>query len=176
MLSSCVSRGAAPTVFDPSASSAPPPVPVFTRTCQNSVAGSLGPAWRRGEVVAGPVVFVGSEGYAGDPGDRFAAPSGRATVQKVLLVIRGGRRVELAMRSPDAAFFYDEARWRDRNVVAFRLGDERVRFEPCGGDQVWTQFNGGFLVRGPACVPLEVRVQGDDPIIATLSFGAGNCG
>jgi hypothetical protein len=126
-------------------------------------------------VVAGPVVFMGSGGYADDPDRLFVAPDDRATVQKLLLVIGGGRPVELTTRHPDAALFYDPARWRDRNVVPFRLGDPRVRFEPCGGDQRWTQFHGGFLVRGPACVPLEVRVQGGEPVIATLSFGAGDC-
>jgi hypothetical protein len=108
--------------------------------------GSLGPAWRRGEVAAGSVVFVGAVGYADDPADLFAAPSDQASVHKVLLVIHGGRPVELSMRHPDAAFFYDESGWGERNVVPFRLGGARVRFEPCGGDQRWTQFNGGFLI------------------------------
>jgi hypothetical protein len=175
VLSSCVG-GSAPASPDAPGTPAPSPAAIFTRTCESSVAGSLGPAWRQGEVAAGPVVFVGSGGYADDRADLFAAPSDRATVQKLLLVIHGGRPVELSMRHPDAAFFYDESRWRDRNVVPFRLGDARVRFEPCGGDQRWTQFNGGFLLQGPACVPVEVRVEGSEPVFATLSFGAGDCG
>jgi hypothetical protein len=177
VLCSCVGRTSAPAAPDRGTiPDAPSPAAIFTRTCDSSVVGSLGTAWRRGEVVAGPVVFVGSGGYAGDPEELFAAPGDRATVQKLLLVIGGGRPVELSVRSPDAALFYDPARWRDRTIVPFRLGDPRVRFEPCGGDQRWTQFHGGFLVRGPGCVTVEVRVEGDEPIRATVSFGAGACG
>jgi hypothetical protein len=176
VLCSCVGSTTAPPSPERATSpGAPSPTAIFTRTCDSSVGGDLGLGWRRGEVEAGPVIFVGSEGYADDPPVLFAAPSARATVHKMLLMIRGARPVELSMRYPDAAFLYDEARWRNRNVVPFRLGDPRVRFEPCGGDQVWTQFNGGFLVRGAACVPIDVHVTGRDPILATLSFGAGDC-
>jgi hypothetical protein len=125
-------------------------------------------------VKRGPVVFVGARGYADDRPTLFSAPGDRATVHKVLLVMTGVRAVEVAVRHPDAALFYDERRWRDRNVVPSRLGDTRTRFEPCGGGH-GTQFNGGFLLRGPACVSVEVRVDGEAPRFATLSFGAGDC-
>jgi hypothetical protein len=59
--------------------------------------------------------------------------------------------------------------------MRFEAGDRRVRFEPCGGDQRSTQFNGAFLMRGPLCVPVEVEVEGGTPAFATLSFGAGDC-
>jgi hypothetical protein len=147
---------------------------VFVRTCDSRVSGALGAGWRTGQVKRGPVVFVGARGYADDRPTLFAAPGDRATVHKVLLVVTGARAVEVAVRHPDAALFYDERRWRDRNVVPFRLGDTRTRFEPCGGGH-GTQFNGGFLLRGPACVPVEVRVEGEAPRFATLSFGAGDC-
>jgi hypothetical protein len=147
---------------------------VFVRTCDSRVSGALGAGWRTGQVKRGPVVFVGARGYADDRPTLFAAPGDRATVHKVLLVVTGARAVEVAVRHPDAALFYDERRWRERNVAPFRLGDTRTRFEPCGGGH-GTQFNGGFLLRGPACVPVEVRVEGEAPRFATLSFGAGDC-
>lgn len=177
VLASCSGPGATPSTTPPTPSDdSPAPVArMFVRPCESRVSGELGTGWRRGEVKAGPVVFVGSKGYRKDPEELFVAPGDRATVQKVLLVIAGGRPVELAVRHPDAALFYDERRWRDRNVVPFRLGDTRTRFEPCGGG-VPTQFNGGFLLRGPACVPVEVRVAGGTTLSATLSFGAGHCG
>lgn len=161
------------------ASSAPPSATaadraMFVRRCDSRVSGALGAGWRKGEVKAGPVVFVGARGYADDRPSLYAAPRDRATVHKVLLVVTGARAVEITVRHPDAALFYDERRWRDRNVVPFRLGDPRTRFEPCGGGLA-TQFNGGFLLRGPACVPVEVRVAGEVPVFATLSFGAGDC-
>ena len=148
---------------------------LFVRDCESSVAGDLGPHWRRGEIEAGPVVFVGASGYADDPDERFGAPGDRATVQKVLIVVEGGRPVTVSIRHPDAALAYDPERWGDRNVVPFRRGDPRITFEPCGGDQRHTQFNGAFLLRGEACVPVEVRPQGGAPVFATVSFGAGRC-
>jgi hypothetical protein len=92
------------------------------------------------------------------------------------VVVDGDRSILLSVRHPDAALAYDPARWRLRNTVPFRLGYPRTRFEPCtsGGGRA-TQFNGAFLLRGPACVPLEVRPQGAGPVFVTLSFGAGDC-
>jgi hypothetical protein len=147
---------------------------LFVRTCESSVFGDLGADWRRGQIAAGPLVFVGAAGYADDPGDRFAAPGRLATSQKVLIVVRGARPVEVSVRHPGAALAYDPARWGDRNVVPFGGGDPRVRFEPCGGDRRWTQFNGAFLLRGPGCVPVEVRPADRGPTVVTISFGAGD--
>jgi hypothetical protein len=177
VLSSCTAAWSPPVdrTHEPSDGPATTTTPrVFVRTCESRVSGDLGGDWRKGEVKAGPVVFVGSQSYRDDPGNLFAAPRTNATVQKVLLVIAGDRPVEIGVRHPDAALFYDQRKWRDRNVVPFRLGDARTRFEPCGGG-LPTQFNGGFLLRGPACVPVEVRVEGVAPLFATLSFGAGDC-
>lgn len=148
---------------------------LFVRPCDSSVSGSLGAGWRRHQVVAGPVAFVGARGYADDPASWFSAPGDRATSQKVLIVVDGDRPVVVSVRHPDAALAYDPDRWRTRNVVPFRSGDARVRFEPCGGDQHRTQFNGAFLLRGPSCVPVEVRVEAGQQLFATLSFGAGDC-
>jgi hypothetical protein len=149
---------------------------LFVRTCESRVDGDLGRGWRRGEISAGPVTFVGAKGYADDPEDLFSAPGELATSQKVLVVVDGDRPVLLSVRHPDAGLAYDPARWRLRNTVPFRLGYPLTRFEPCAsGDRRSTQFNGAFLLRGPACVPLEVRPEGGKPIFITLSFGAGDC-
>jgi hypothetical protein len=144
------------------------------RTCDSSVSGDLGADWRRGQIEAGPVVFVGAAGYADDPERTFEAPAKLATSQKVLIVVAGGRPVVVSVRHPDAALAYDPARWGERNVVPFRRGDPRVRLEPCADDQRWTQFNGAFLLRGPACVPVEVRPEGRGTTFVTMSFGAGD--
>lgn len=148
---------------------------MFVRPCDSSVSGRLGAGWRRREVVAGPVAFVGAAGYAEDPPRVFEAPGDRATSQKILIVVDGARPVVVSVRHPDAALAYDPDRWGPRNVVPFRSGDPMVRFEPCGGDQHRTQFNGAFLVRGSMCVAVEVRVESEEPLSATLSFGAGDC-
>lgn len=148
----------------------------FVRTCESSVYGDLGPRWRRDEVAAGPVVFVAASSYADDAARWFSAPGDRATAHKVLIVVIGDRPVEVSVRHPDAALAYDPRRWGGRNRMRFEAGDPSVRFEPCGGDQRSTQFNGAFLVRGPSCVPVEVEVEGGTPALTTLSFGAGDCG
>jgi hypothetical protein len=146
---------------------------MYVRSCESSVYGDLGPDWRRGQIAAGPVVLVGAAGYADDPGNLFSAPGELATSQKVLVVVRGSRPVEISIRHHDAALAYDPSRWGDRNVVPFDRGDPLVRFEPCG-DQRWTQFNGAFLLRAPGCVPVDVHPQDRTAVFVTISFGAGD--
>jgi hypothetical protein len=176
VLVSCTGDGSAPEPrASPTNNSELNEPGLFVRPCESSVSGSLGAGWRRHEVVAGPVAFVGAAGYADDPPSWFVAPGDRATSQKVLIVVDGDRPVVISVRHPDAALAYDPDRWGTRNVVPFRSGDPRVGFEPCGGDQRRTQFNGAFLLRGPTCVPVEVRAEGGQPLFATLSFGAGDC-
>jgi hypothetical protein len=140
------------------------------------VYGDLGRRWREDEGAAGPVVFVAANSYANDPPRRFSAPGDRAKGHKVLIVVLGDASVEVSVDDPDAALAYDPRRWGGRNRMRLEAGDRRVGFEPCGGDQRSTQFNGAFLVRGPMCVPVEVEVVGGTPGFATLSFGAGDCG
>jgi hypothetical protein len=174
--------GPAAAASSPAASVSPlrsiaPDDDLFVRPCESSVYGDLGPGWRRREISAGPVTFVAARGYADDPERWFSAPAALARTHKVLVVVAGERPVTVSVRHPDAALAYDPERWGQTNTVPFRRGHPRTRFEPCAGDdQRATQFNGGFLLRGPACVPVEVRPQGGDPIFVTLSFGAGECG
>jgi hypothetical protein len=148
---------------------------LFVRTCESSVSGALGVGWRRGEAAAGPVVFVAASGYANDPPRRFSVPGDRASLHKVLIVVMGDAAVEVSVDHPDAALAYDPAKWGLRNRMRLEAGDARVRFDPCP-DRRTTQFNGGFLVRGPVCVPVQVWVEGELPASSTLSFGAGACG
>jgi hypothetical protein len=175
LLVACTSSAPAEPTVPPSPTGDQTGRTPFVRGCDSSVYGDLGPAWRRGEITAGPVVFVGAAGYADDPEGRFGARGDLATAQKVLIVVTGDRPVVVSVRHPDAALAYDPERWRARNVVPFRLGDPSVRFAPCGGDQRRTQFNGAFLLTRDACVPVEVRPQAGAPIAATISFGASDC-
>jgi hypothetical protein len=151
------------------------PKEAFVRTCESSVYGDLGPRWRGGEIAAGPVVFVAANSYADDPARLFSARGDRATTHKVLVVVIGHDPVEVSVASPDAALAYDPAKWGGRNRMRFEAGDDHVRFEPCP-DQRSTQFNGGFVVRGPTCVPVVAEVDGGTSAPAMLSFGAGDCG
>ena len=181
VLASCT---AAPRVDHQAASPSdgtPPPssgARILVRSCESSVFGDLGARWREDATVVGPVAFVGAPGYADDPKRLSVARDPRmGTAHKVLAVVTGEAPVVVTVESRDAALFYDPAQWGESNRVAFRRGDEVTRFEPCTDDsQRTTQFNGGFLVRGPTCVPVRVAVEGRPDAVATLSFGAGTCG
>jgi hypothetical protein len=150
---------------------------VFVRTCESSVSGDLGAAWRADAVLAGPVAFLGARGYKDDPERLFLARNpGMARAQKVLVVVAGDRPVAVSVQTRDAALFYDPSKWGQSNRVPFRHGDEVTRFEPCTEDsQRGTQFNGGFLVRRATCVQVRVQIEGEEPTVASLSFGAGAC-
>jgi hypothetical protein len=150
---------------------------VFVRSCESSVFGDLGAGWRKDAVIAGPLAFVGARGYEDDPKRLFfARKPGMATAQKVLAVVVGDRPVLVSVQRPNAALFYDPSKWGQSNHVALRRGDEATRFEPCTADsQRSTQFNGGFLVRRPTCVPVKVQIEGGQATIVSLSFGAGAC-
>jgi hypothetical protein len=149
---------------------------VFVRTCESSVSGDLGAGWRRNAVLAGPVAFVGG-GYEDDPGGLFLVRApGMARAQKVLVVVAGDRPVLVSVRRRHTALFYDPSKWGQSNRVPFSRGDDVTRFEPCTEDsQRGTQFNGGFLVRRPTCVQVRVQIEGEEPTVASLSFGAGAC-
>jgi hypothetical protein len=148
-----------------------PPAP-FVRTCDSSVFGELGRDFEDGSVVAGPVVFVGIEGYE-RLGDRwFRVREGRAPAIKVLLVVRGKDPVTISIAGDvPASLAYDPAMWRSSNVVPLSAGDAAVTFEPCGGGPQRTQFNGAFLVSGPRCVPVEVAIPSGETLRAELPFG-----
>jgi hypothetical protein len=156
------------------------PIPdarVFVRSCESSVSGDLGAGWRRDAVLTGPVAFVGARGYEDDPKRLFLVRNpGMARAQKVLAVVDGDSPVVVTLRTRAAALFYDPSKWGQSNRVPFRRGDEVTRFEPCTEDsQRGTQFNGGFLVRRPTCVQVRVQMEGGEPTVASLSFGAGAC-
>jgi hypothetical protein len=91
----------------------------------------------------------------------------------MLLVVRGGDPVSLSIPASmqnDASLSYDPARFNGPLV----RGDHAVRFEPCGGDQASTQFNGAFLIADLGCLPVVIRwARGDERI--RLPFGTGPC-
>jgi hypothetical protein len=169
-------REEGPSIASPD-SSPSPDAGVFVRSCESSVSGDLGAGWRRDAVLAGPVAFVGARGYADDPKRLFLARDPEmARAQKVLAVVDGDTPVVISLRTRDAALFYDPTEWGQSNRVPFGRGDEVTKFEPCiEDDQKSTQFNGGFLVRRPTCVEVRVRIEGEQPTVASLSFGAGAC-
>jgi hypothetical protein len=167
--------------------------PAVVRTCESSVYGKLAAAgWRQHSVIAGPVTFYYGNGYAEQPASEFApvpGSGGRYRGQKMLVLVRPGAVATVVVPETErssVALLYDPADWNDPND--YRIGDEgesSVTFRACEEGQgspsggpldAMTQFNGGFVVAGARCVPLDIFVPGrSQSIRVTLSFGAGRC-
>jgi hypothetical protein len=134
----------------------------FVRTCDSSVYGDLGPRFRGENLTVGPITFVGSAGYETAPLRFFRTAAGRFRPQKILVVVERGPpvTVTVAPRSrPFASLVYDPVLF-NRRVDDAADGHTTVTFEPCGGNQPRTQFNGAFLVDAPRCVHLLVTAEG----------------
>jgi hypothetical protein len=154
------------------------------RACDDAVYGDLGRDWRDQTVLVGPVGLVASF-YEFQPGKTFAAlRDGVYPSQKVLLLVRRATRPTLVVPRAARGFaslLYDRSKWKNRNAYRLDEGDVAMTFEACKGlyaarPHEYTQFNGGIIVAGARCVPLDVYAEGSGkPIRATLSFGAGRC-
>jgi hypothetical protein len=178
------------TAATTTATAAPPRA--FVRTCEMSVYGTLDdPAWRTHSVVAGPLVFYSADQYAEQPASLFAplpGNDGYYAGQKLLVLVRRGAVGTVVVSGSGrryAALLYNPAAWNDRNAYRIEDGESAVTFKACkkgetapvGGPlNAMTQFNGGFVVAGARCLPLEVLVRGQERTIpVALSFGAGRC-
>jgi hypothetical protein len=173
-------------------SAATVPQRAFVRTCEMSVYGTLDdPAWEKHSIVAGPLVFYDADQYAEQPASLFApvpAQNGHYAGQKLLVLVRRGAVATVAVSETErrhAALLYNPADWNNRNEYRIGDGESAVTFKACkkgetapvGGPlNAMTQFNGAFVVAGVRCLPLEIRVRGQQQTIpVTLSFGAGRC-
>jgi hypothetical protein len=163
----------------------------FVRTCETRVFGTLdAPAWQKHSITAGPLSFYYADQYApmGVTGlDPIPGRSGYYSGQKLLVLVRPGAVATVVVGEsarPYAALLYNPADWNDRNQYRIKDGESAVTFKGCkkegtpvdGSLNALTQFNGGLVVAGAHCVPLEVFVRGEGQTIpVTLSFGAGRC-
>jgi hypothetical protein len=184
--------GGAETGTAPRAETSTQAVKAFVRTCETNVYGTLDPrGWREHSVVAGPLVFWAADDYAGQPASLFTPVRGRSDRYrglKLLVLVRPDAVATVVVPASarrKVALLYNPAAWNDRNEYRIEDGDSAVGFEACKkGETIgtgsplneMTQFNGGFLVAGARCVPLDVLVRGQPRAIrVTLSFGAGRC-
>jgi hypothetical protein len=164
----------------------------FVRTCETSVFGTLDSrGWQAHSVIAGPLVFYYGDQFAEQPDsvfDPLRGQDGYYAGQKLLVLVRRGAVVTVVIPElirSDAALLYDPAAWNDRNAYRIEDGESAVTFKACkkgeaapaGGPlNAMTQFNGGFVVAGARCVPLEVHVRGRERSISVaLPFGSGHC-
>ena len=185
--------GEASPTTPPSGVTGPSPTPsrAFVRTCETSVYGKLDASgWKNHSVFAGPLVFYYADQFAGQPASDFAPfPAGSSYYagQKLLVLLRRGAVATVLVpesKRRNAGLLFDPAEWNDRNTYRIEDADSAVRFKACKKGEkstvgapptAMTQFNGGFVVAGARCLPLEVRVPGRGTIPVSLSFGAGPC-
>ena len=159
----------------------PPPL----RDCGSRAENGSGPPLsvsRPGDVVVGPFAFAGLrrvasrrglEHYAGRRGYGVKAGAGLLAGVRATLTIGRGARGWAAL-----SFAPHRPGKPQRDVAAVRFaacaaGEPAFSYDgPVGGV---TGFAGGFVVRRPGCVPLEVRVAGEPAIRVRVPFGVGRC-
>ncbi len=168
------------------------PQRAFVRTCEMSVYGKLdAPAWKMHSIIAGPLAFYFADQYAEQPASLFASIPGQDgdyAGQKLLVLVRRDTVATVVLPESErryAGLLYNPADWNERNAYRVEDGETAVRFKACkkgerapvGGPlNAMTQFIGSFVLAGVRCVPLEVRVRGQERTIPVkLSFGAGRC-
>jgi hypothetical protein len=168
------------------------PQRAFVRTCEMSVYGRLdASAWQKHSANAGPVSFYYADQYAQTASSEFDPVSGSKGYYpglKLLVLVRPGAVATVVLPKSErryTALIYNPDDWNDRNAYRLEDGESAVTFRACkkgetpsdaGPVNAMTQFNGGFVVAGARCVPIEVFVQGQKRSIRrTLSFGKGRC-
>lgn len=156
----------------------------YTRTCEDSVHGDLGDGWRENSIVVQRLAFVGARDFRDAPRRWFRkADNSTYKTQKVLVSIQNGD--DVTVRIPrrhrrSAAFVYDRALFERRLRIS--EGDYQVTFDVCKDTLESpyraedTQYNGGFVVAGARCVPVNVLDENRERIKRVeISFGAGRC-
>lgn len=149
------------------------------RGCGTDVMGPHTPDAR--DIRVGPVVFVAAREYADQPPEVFApvTEDGYRRGNKLLVIVDEDTRVLLVV-PPEAretvALGYGT--WRVHHLTeadspfTVAQGEPAVIFQECRPRPGGTQFDGGLLVAGPQCVPLDVYVEGASlPERVTIGFG-----
>lgn len=160
----------------------PPPV----RHCRERIESGRGPVpfRQRGSTVVGPVA-LGTQHFA-DPDDFKQYFNRRTKIYgiKAGASVKAGRVVTLSIAAPGrdvADLVY--APWVDEESPP--VPGDVVRFQSCKRDQrafsydgvvgASTAYSGGWELKEPACVPVEVRQRGSRRVWReTISFGMGD--
>ena len=170
----------------PTTESPPAEIPSpFVRTCESAVYGQLAPNWMTRSVVVGPLAFAGLKNAARERARDFQRRPGGYDAVKELVVIRTGSTATVSIPRFEwkyVAFLYDPAASPSGNRGRWWLisdGERAVTFRACRqGESPYgsgpTQYNGGFIVDGPRCVALDVRIGDQMPKRVVVSFGTGS--
>lgn len=160
--------------------SAPEPREFFLRECSSNIYSEPhDDSFGRSLDAIGPVQFLQITTDApATPGDQLRPDeNGGYEGQKYVTVISGAAvgPVSVSIAPKDlyrARLVYDPDRWDSPTLDE---GDRTVRFEVCPGRDA--QYNGGFIVDGPACIEVVVIDEGadDSPAKSTIPFGLPDC-
>jgi hypothetical protein len=121
------------------------------------------------DVAVGPLLIPGLRTWAQARPDSY----GHDHQFKVGVQVRKGQTATLSIPAAFhqvAGLLYAE---QSRSAQTPAEADHAVAFTACGDHH--TPFVGGFFVREPRCVPLEVRPAGGRPVREVISFFAGDC-
>lgn len=155
--------------------------------CGQAVFGSVGD-WRaaRSSVVAGhagwPYLVAFQQSRSS-----YGPHRGLAAFVKGLFVVEPAHVVTVRIPASEqrrlslyyAATFEPRAQWHDTTWFRVSDGAAAITFRACprGRNPGWTQFAGGFMVRGPQCALVEVRARGSARWLRRrIPFGKGTCG
>ena len=155
--------------------------------CGQSVYGPLG-HWRTAPqtleagLVAWPYLLPLRRSHAA-----YVPRNRLAPFVKGLLVVEPGRTVTVRIPSRERSrlslyyrkTFDPRRHWHGGGFFRVSDGAGEITFTACprGPGSEWTQFAGGFLVRGAQCAVVEVRARGSFRWLRRrIPFGKGSCG
>jgi hypothetical protein len=162
------------------------PTAAVTRRCTTRVEGKLPLDWRRSSVIAGPLAFAGARVFA-SPRIANDRKPGRVYAEKVLAVVEAEHDVIVSVDRSSLGrvrLLYELERLEYPPLLSHGTRDVRLvsceesepSFDRHGTVGPETQFNGGFLVRWPACARLKVTdADSAHSLSASISFGPESC-
>jgi hypothetical protein len=157
----------------------------FVAACDNPrVTGGLDASYRKRSVIVGPLaLYPARSEYPSLSRDGFRRKSGadgvpRFNAIEAVATVAPGSEVTITIPRPaqaHVALLFDHTAYThaDRGY-AIDDGETAVTLPGCY--MPYTQYQGGFVVNRPGCVPLAIHLRGQrQPIQRVISFGAGRC-
>ena len=153
------------------------------RSCASQVVGRFQES--ESDIRAGPIVFAGALDYSRQPAETFdPVEDGTYFGAKVLVQVDGGSEALVVLPSEESG--RSSLLWKLREPIESYVrslegptyplwaGGRAVVFEACGNRP--TQYDGGLIVAGAHCVPLDVYTQDEStPERVWIPFGVNSC-
>lgn len=152
--------GASTASTSPASPSTPHQASSTVVDCSDGLGGAdLGRGWRRTAVTVGPISFAGLRMMA-----RTAFPPRNGDgvgFYKSAVVVRPGAKALVAI--PSSATRFARLDYGPSGSTENPLGAKAAKFVACPEDR--TIFSGGFFLRSPHCVPVDItpRPRGPSP-------------